>query len=130
MVTRIPIVAVIIERNTLILMHRRNYEPQKGKVDFVGGFVERGETVEEAAVREVKEETGFEVTLTKKLAVLDYFQEQEKTMHLFTAKIVGGKERNSAEGEAVWIRSDERRELAFPHTAYLLDRYGQSKKGL
>lgn len=129
MMKRIPIVAVIIERNNLILMHRRNYEPQKGKIDFVGGFVEQEETVEEAAVREAKEETGFEVALTKRIAVLNYFQEQEKTMHLFTAKIVGGKERDSAEGEAVWIKSNERKGLAFPHTAYLLDIYEQLKKG-
>ena len=128
MMKRIPIVAVIIENNGSILMHRRNYEPQKGKIDFVGGFVEKGETVEEAAVREAKEETGFNVSLTRKIAVLDYTQEREKTMHLFIAKIVGGKERNSTEGEAVWMKSSERKELAFPNTAYFLDVYEQLKK--
>ncbi len=127
---RIPIVAVIIERDDRILMHRRNYLPQKGKIDLVGGFVERGETIEEAAIREAKEETGFEVALIKNIAVLDYFQEQEKTLHVFTAKIIDGKEKNSTEGEAIWIKSSERSDLAFPHTAYLLDVYEQSKKEL
>jgi 8-oxo-dGTP diphosphatase len=54
--------AVIAERpNTypLILMIRRGKDPYKGHLAFPGGFLNLDETSEDAANRELKEETGF-----------------------------------------------------------------------
>ena len=53
---------VIMERGRLVLV-RRGAEPALGKWSFPGGAVELGETVREAAVREVKEECGLDVEL-------------------------------------------------------------------
>lgn len=55
-------VAVII-RNAAneVLVATRAYEPAKGTLDLPGGFVDLDETAEQAAVREVKEETGLRV---------------------------------------------------------------------
>ena len=58
MSNRIAIVDTIIERDGKILMVKRNYHPV-GKLDFPGGFVEAGETIEQAAIRESKEKTRF-----------------------------------------------------------------------
>ena len=44
-----------------LLLTKRAFEPQKGMLDLPGGFVDPGETVEEAAVREVKEELNLDV---------------------------------------------------------------------
>lgn len=44
-----------------LLLVRRSYEPAKGKWSLVGGFIDRGETNEEALQREIKEEVGLEV---------------------------------------------------------------------
>jgi hypothetical protein len=46
-------------------------EPGRGKWTFVGGFVNREETVAQAAVREVKEETGLDVELDGLVGVYD-----------------------------------------------------------
>jgi 8-oxo-dGTP diphosphatase len=50
---------VFNEDGELLLIQRKN-EPFKGKYALPGGFVDYGETVEHAAVRELKEETGVE----------------------------------------------------------------------
>ena len=46
-----------------IILIRRKYDPFKGLWALPGGFVEYGETVETAVLREVKEETGLDVEL-------------------------------------------------------------------
>ncbi|HVV67233.1 MAG TPA: NUDIX domain-containing protein [Candidatus Saccharimonadales bacterium] len=42
-----------------LLFGKRAFEPEKGKYDFPGGFVEYNEDLFDAAVREVEEETGI-----------------------------------------------------------------------
>ena len=52
------VAGVITELDGRVVMIRRNLEPGLGRWTFPAGFVDRGEVVEEAAAREVKEETG------------------------------------------------------------------------
>ncbi|RBW69994.1 NUDIX hydrolase [Bacillus taeanensis] len=84
-------VAVLNDHNKLLLV--------KGYVrgwEFPGGYVEIGEPIEKAAVREVKEESGIEVEITKFCGV---YQDLKSStfVYLFTAKAVGGKLRDSSE---------------------------------
>ncbi len=55
---------LIIYRRKLVLIRRKN-PPYKGKYAIPGGYVELGETVEQAAIREAKEETGLDIELIK-----------------------------------------------------------------
>ena len=52
-----------------VLMSRRGREPEKGKLDFPGGFVEIDETFEEAMRREMQEELCIDIDLHR----LEYF---------------------------------------------------------
>lgn len=52
-------IAVVCHQDRVILV-QRSKEPRKGAWGFPGGHVEAGETPVEAAVRELKEETGVE----------------------------------------------------------------------
>jgi len=54
-------VDAIIEKDGKFLLARRNYEPFKGKLALIGGFVENNEKPIDALKREVKEEIGLEV---------------------------------------------------------------------
>ena len=54
--------AVIVEDGSLLLVQRAN-EPGAGRWAVPGGRVEPGETLAEAAIREVQEETGLEVAI-------------------------------------------------------------------
>jgi 8-oxo-dGTP diphosphatase len=60
-----PILAasVAVFRNGKVLLGERSREPGRGLFSLPGGVVELGETLEEAARREVREETGLEVEI-------------------------------------------------------------------
>ena len=55
-------VAFILNDKDELLVCRRAKEPAKGTLDLTGGFVDMYETGEEGVAREVKEETGLQVT--------------------------------------------------------------------
>ena len=53
----------IVERAGAVLLVRLDYGPRDGHWALPGGLVENDETIEQAAVRATKEETGFDVAL-------------------------------------------------------------------
>ena len=58
-------VAIIFTSEDKVLFTVRNVDPDKGKLDLPGGFIDPGETAEEAACREIKEEIGLNISLTQ-----------------------------------------------------------------
>lgn len=58
--------------------------------NFPAGRVDKGDTIEETAIKEAREETGFEVELVKEIAI---FQEsaEEPAKHAYEANITGGE---------------------------------------
>jgi len=61
-----PTSAVIIENSKgEILLVVRKFEPFKGYLDLPGGFIESGEDLKNATIREIKEEIGAELTDVK-----------------------------------------------------------------
>ena len=73
-----------------IVLLRRSIEPQVGKWVFPGGFVDRGETVAGAAVRETLEEVNLRVSLTGILDAYSYPGSQVVVI-VYAAEVVGGK---------------------------------------
>ncbi|MHA1906710.1 MAG: NUDIX domain-containing protein [Candidatus Thorarchaeota archaeon] len=116
----------IIQEGKLILIERGR-EPFKGRWAFPGGFVDYGESVEDAAKREVMEETGLEIKLLEILGIYSA-PDRDPRKHVITshfiAKPVGGNlEGGDDASDAKWfdissIRSDD---LAFDHGQALND---------
>jgi ADP-ribose pyrophosphatase YjhB (NUDIX family) len=63
------VAVVVVEHAGQVLLGRRNMNPARGQWSFITGYVDRGEKVEDAARREVKEETNLEVRLDGLLGV-------------------------------------------------------------
>jgi ADP-ribose pyrophosphatase YjhB (NUDIX family)/ribosomal protein S27AE len=72
-----------------LVLLRRGIEPQLGKWVFPGGFVDRGESVAEAAVRETLEEVNLRVSLTGILDIYS-FAGHEVVVVAYAAEVVGG----------------------------------------
>ena len=72
-----------------VFLMRRAIEPGYGRWTFPGGYVDRGETVEAAAVREVREEAGCEVALTELLGVYSY-PGQTAVIVVFSGRVTHG----------------------------------------
>lgn len=60
--------AIIIYEGKLVLIKRKN-EPHKGMYALPGGFMDIGETIEAAVVREAKEETSLDVEIIKMVGI-------------------------------------------------------------
>ena len=58
-----PTTNIIIIKESNICLIKRNIDPYMGRIALPGGFVDYNETVEEAAIRESKEETGLDIKL-------------------------------------------------------------------
>ena len=64
-------VGVVVWRRDRVLLIRRGQEPRLGQWSLPGGGQHLGETVEQAARREVREETGLALSRIELLTVVD-----------------------------------------------------------
>src|SRR5574337_173195 len=73
-----------------IVLVQRAISPAYGKWVFPGGFVDRGERVEMAAIRETREEVNLEVEIDRLLNVYSY-EDSAAVIIAYAAHVVGGE---------------------------------------
>ncbi|MBN1849368.1 MAG: NUDIX hydrolase [Deltaproteobacteria bacterium] len=83
------VACVIVEMNGKIVLLKRAIEPQKGKWVVPGGYVDRGEVVDAAALRETREECGIDIRIKRLLGVYSYPGTVE-AMVFYIAEYTGG----------------------------------------
>lgn len=77
----------------------------EGSYRLPGGFLDRGEDFKQAARREVKEETGFEVEIHDLLDIRQ--NESGGPQMFFEAEVTGGEKKGSWEGKPEFIPKEE-----------------------
>jgi len=88
----VPAVGVVVVNDSKILLVKRKYPPRQGLWSLPAGFMEIDETPAETAVRETREETGFEVRVGPLLGVYagDDDPRVRVVLIVYGAEIVGG----------------------------------------
>lgn len=115
---------VFAVENRVVLL-RRGVEPARGSWVFPSGYVDRGETVQEAAIRETKEESNLHVKLCSLLDIYSY-PRSPTIIVVYTAEVVGGELKagdESVEAQAFAVSQIPWEELAFPSTRDALKDY-------
>lgn len=118
--------AIIVDDGNIVLVQRLN-NPYKDYWALPGGFVEYGEKVEHAAIREVKEETGLNIKLNKLVGVYSDANRDPRghtVSVVYMASIVGGQLKSDSDAKDVQyfeISELNKMDLAFDHKQILND---------
>ena len=110
-----------------VVLLRRGIEPAMGKWVFPGGYVDRGESTMEAAVRETREESHLEVVTRSLLGVYSY-PKSPNVIIVYVAEVVGGTLTAGDESTEAGTFPASRipwDELAFPSTVEALQDFGR-----
>jgi ADP-ribose pyrophosphatase YjhB (NUDIX family) len=112
--------ALVVRAGT-ILLNQRDIDPGIGKWGLPAGFVDLGERVEDAAIREVKEETGLDICLEDVLGVYSDV-ERGVALVIYCARECGGELIVGHETRAVgFFAPDALPELAFAQNQTIID---------
>lgn len=117
-------VAVVIERNGKLLLGKRAaWTRAAGAWSFPSGFVDRGEVVEDAARREVAEETGLDVTIGPLLGVWSATGEPVVLLVWPSTSVSGALRPGDDLTELEWFTPDALPSLAFDHDLAIIARW-------
>ena len=111
-------VDVVIPAEEGVVLIRRGSDPFEGRWALPGGFVDVGETVEEAAAREVAEETGLVVELARLVGVYSEPDRDPRGHNVsvaFLARVLGGQLSAASDAAEVSVLDPGSVALAFDH---------------
>ena len=94
---------------------RRAIEPGYGKWVFPGGYVDRGEEVQRAAVREAREEAGLDIRLDRLINIYSYTG-RTPVIVVYAATMIGGV--LSCDDEGLEARFFEPRDIPWDELAF------------
>jgi len=122
-----PTVDIIIRRGSGVVLIRRRYPPTGWALP--GGFVEIGESLEEAAVREGREETSLEIILERQFHSYSDPSRDPRRHTITTVFLAEGtgelKAADDAADAGIFTPDDLPSPLAFDHAEILQDYFSK-----
>ena len=121
--------AIIDDNQGNIILIKRKYPPYKDYYALPGGAVEKGETLKQAVIREIKEETNLDIEIDDKVGVYDKpGRDPRGDVHstVYKCKIIGSKDTiksgdDSKDVIIISLKELENINLAFDHKEMLKD---------
>jgi len=120
----------IVEIDNRIVLLKRGIQPEKGKWVIPGGYVDRGEEVKAAALRETQEECGLKIRIKDLLGVYSY-PHRLAVVVVYVCEHVSGDLLVGDETQEVKLCAPDEipwEELAFPSTVDALKDYCKLRK--
>ena len=113
----VPAIALVDTDNRILLARRPQGKDFAGYWEFPGGKIEKGETPEDALIREVREELGVE-TKDSCLAPVSFASHSYEDFHLILLLYICRRWQNTPEalegGEIKWVRANRLRDHPMP----------------
>jgi ADP-ribose pyrophosphatase YjhB (NUDIX family)/GNAT superfamily N-acetyltransferase len=122
----VPAVGVLVALDGKVVLVRRRYEPRAGCWALPAGFMELGESAEDAAIRECHEETGLLVRVDHLLGVYSYGEGQRTGLLIIYAATATGGELAAADDATeagVFAPDALPAPMAFPTHLQAIDRW-------
>jgi 8-oxo-dGTP pyrophosphatase MutT (NUDIX family) len=98
---------VVIQQGKKVLLGLKKRGFGVGRWNGFGGKLVQGETVEESAIRETKEEAGIDLINLKKIGIMDFSyingNDDKLEVHLFKSTKFSGKQTESDEMKPAWF---------------------------
>jgi 8-oxo-dGTP diphosphatase len=122
---------VVFDTRGRVLLIRRKFPPFQGHYALPGGFVEIGETVEDACRRELMEETGVNAGRLRLVGVYSDPKRDPRGHTCSVAFLASAPRANPKAGDdaaaAEWVENWSRAELAFDHARILADAWRMAR---
>lgn len=130
---KLTVDAVVFDRTGRLLLIKRKSPPFKGCYALPGGFVEVGETVEQAARRELKEETGVEVDSQRLVGIYSQPDRDPRGHVVSIAYLMKARTSSAKAGDdaaaAEFVTGWRTKQLAFDHAKIVADAVALIRKG-
>ena len=105
----LEVVAALIKKdNRFLICQRPTHKARALQWEFVGGKIEKGESGEQALIRECREELAVEIRVEKELMdVVHAYPDLSVHLTLYAAFIAAGEPQKLEHNDFQWITADE-----------------------
>lgn len=109
---------MVCDGTRVLVQERKN--PNWPGVVFPGGHVEPGESFVDAVIREIREETGLEISNVQLCGIKQYVPRPEKNYDryivlLYKTDTFSGELKSSEEGNVFWVEREKLLDYPHPH---------------